>query len=68
MSAYPKATAPITPEVLAAANERADRWEARYNVQRSKVTAIAFAAERASRKGYELDPDDVLELLDGGAA
>lgn len=50
---------------LADAEARAEAAEAERDSAKTANTAVWVMADRASRKGYELDPDDVLEALRG---
>jgi hypothetical protein len=46
MSIYPKSTSPVTPQVLRAANDRAERWRVRYMAARDEVEALKREAGR----------------------
>lgn len=40
MSIYPKASSPVTAQVLRAANDRADRWRRRYEDARAEAARL----------------------------
>lgn len=44
---------------------RVDQAEAERDEVKTANTAVRVAAERAARKGYDLDPHEVLDLLGG---